>query len=63
MPLPKDIKASAQTIIDLNADEFSRLQYLEKHYAMKANNNKEIMRSIREIDDYIMGSIQFDNEL
>ncbi|KAI1001311.1 hypothetical protein K3495_g6888 [Podosphaera aphanis] len=34
-PHPRDIKSTAATILDLNAEEFSELQYLEKTLCYK----------------------------
>ena len=62
-PQPGDVKPSANSIIDLDAMEFAKFQYLEKKYTLKVNHNKEIMQCIREIDSYIMGSIELNNEL
>lgn len=60
-PTPKDVKATAETILDLDSEQFAKFQYLERRYDTKLNSIKDIIRSIQEIDSYIMGSIQFDN--
>ncbi|KAF5189162.1 Ribonuclease h-like domain [Thalictrum thalictroides] len=62
-PKPSDIKLDAMTILDLDPEQFAKFQYLEKRYDIKLKQNTEIIHSIQEIDSYIMGSIQFDNEL
>ena len=62
-PEPKDVSPGAQTIMSLNQEQFARLQYLERRHALKVSNISQILNSIREIDSYIMGSIQLDNEL
>ena len=62
-PHPRDVMTTARSILDLNSEQFAKFQYLEKRYDTKVNSNKEIIKSIQEIDSYIMESIQFDNEL
>ncbi|KAF5193332.1 Ribonuclease h-like domain, partial [Thalictrum thalictroides] len=62
-PQPHDIKSTAQSILDLNAEEFAKLQYLEKRHSVKERRNREIRQAIQEIDSYIMSSITLDNEL
>ena len=62
-PQPKDVKPTARTILDLDGGEFIKFQYLENRHAMSVKSRNEIMKSIQDIDSYIMGSINFDNEL
>ena len=62
-PHPSDVKSAATSILDLDSVEFAKFQYLEKRYTNKINHNKNLMNSIREIDSYIMSSIELDNEL
>lgn len=59
----RDVKYTAEAILDLDSEQFFKFQYLEKRYNAKINKINEIIRAFQEIESYIMGTIQFNNEL